>query len=800
MAKIRSRQSIKNKLTILLMMISVVLLLIVSLVVLTAEVFATRATLIQELRVLTAAVGGSSRQSLVLSQYQETEKYLAALATQKHIHAAYLFNERGEPVAEYLSQKNAPFAWRCLEVDFDPANKAYWTTATGEKINSSFSHLGIFTPIFYEENRVGTLYVLSDLDALYGRLSGVAFGTTLSLILLFILSWFLAGRLQKPISVPLLNLAGVMEKVSARQDYSLRATRMSNDEIALLVDGLNHMLDQVEDHQRRQSRYQEHLESTVHQRTAALRAAVVDLEEARRQADSANEAKSQFLSRMTHELRTPLIGVLGMNGLLQRTALTEQQRTLVDTVDKSGNDLLALISDVLDIARIEAGMLELDLDDIEPAGILEEVVELLAPQAQANGVELVADISIAALQRGRGDRARIWQIMMNLIGNAIKFTPEGIVTARLTLVMEGNERGRFIFTVEDTGVGMDEVTSRRVFDLFYQHNNLFSDVSRGSGLGLPIVKQLVDLMGGNINVTSRPDVGSCFIVELCLPLVVASRPLVPVDLTGMAVIVGVDNGCSAALLERHLSELGAEVTRVDSAAACLSLLERLRRRGALCPLLLLSQSWHAQHDRGSGTWTSLTHQLVLVSRDSTAQISEIDSALPLYQPITWRRLLELLSSLPVEPLSYNAVPQHQDSVRPVSVAENLQKAASRVVFVGRHAAERQLLRLTLAAWQIVPDCVDTIQDAVELSRHAHVILMILDAAELTAQSFDELALLTRELPPCYLLGEHDHTDLMAEPVTGSLKKPLSKSELHLIIDPLLAKADVSSSVVVEEAI
>jgi len=800
MAKVQSRQSIKNKLTILLMMISVVLLLIVSLVVLTAEVFATRATLIQELRVLTAAVGSSSRQSLVLSQYQETEKYLAALATQKHIHAAYLFNDQGEPVAEYLSQKNATFVWKCLEADFDTTNKAYWTTVNGEQINLSFSHLGIFTPIFYEENRVGTLYVLSDLDALYGRLSGVAFGTTLSLMLLFILSWVLAGRLQKPISVPLLNLAGVMEKVSARQDYSLRATRMSNDEIALLVDGLNHMLDQVEDHQRRQSRYQEHLELTVHQRTAELRAAVVDLEEARRQADSANEAKSHFLSRMTHELRTPLIGVLGMNGLLQRTALTEQQRTLVDTVEKSGNDLLALISDVLDMARIEAGVLELDLDEIEPAYILEEVIELLAPQAQAKGIELVADIPMAALQRGHGDRARIWQIMMNLIGNAIKFTSEGVVTASLKLVMEGQEQGRFIFTVEDTGIGMDEATTQRIFDLFYQHNNLSLDVTSGSGLGLPIVKQLVDLMGGNISVTSRPGVGSCFIVELNLPLVVASRPLVPVDLTGIAVIVGVDSGCSAALLERHLSELGAEVTRVDSAASCLSLLEHLQRRNDLCRLLLLSQKWHAQHDWGGGTWTSLTEQLVLVSHDSIAQTSEIDSALPLHQPITWRRLVELLSSLPVQQLLNEAVPQHQDPVRPASVAENLQKSVSRVVFIGCHAAERQLLRLTLATWQIVPDCVDTIQDAVELSRHSNVILMILDAAELTPQSLDELTLLKRELPPCYLLGEYDLADPMSEPAMGCLKKPLSKSVLQQIIDPLLAKADTSSSVAVEEVI
>jgi signal transduction histidine kinase len=663
MVKTQPRQSITNKLIILLMMISVLLLLIVSLVVLTAEVFAARAALIQEIRVLSAAIGSNSRQPLVLGHYQETEEILAALGNQKYIHAAYLFNDQGEPVAEYLSHKKAAFTWRFLNEDFDPSNEDYWTIATEEQIHSSFSHLGFFSPIFYEANRVGTLYVLSDLDTLYGRLSGVAFGTTLALMLLFVLSWILADRLQKPLSEPLLNLARVMEKISVQQDYSVRATKMSNDEIALLVDGLNHMLDQVEDHQRQQSRYQDHLEFTVNQRTAELRTAVAELEKARQLADSANAAKSQFLSRMTHELRTPLIGVLGMNGLLQRTALTEHQRALVDTVDKSGNDLLALISDVLDIARIEAGVMELELHDIVPAQIIEEVVELLKPQALAKGVELIADIPMTALRQVRGDRARIWQIMINLIGNAIKFTPKGAVTVGLHLVSEHQQQGQFVFTVKDTGIGMDKATSQRVFDLFYQHKSLSSEVNIGSGLGLPIVKQLVDLMGGSITVASRPAEGSCFTVELSLPL-----------------------------------------------------LEQI---------------------------------------PTPSQLAKTDA------------------------VSRPNVP--------------------RVLYVGRHAAERQLLRLSLAAWQIVPDYVDNLQDAVALCRHAHVVLMIIDAAELTSRSIKELQTLKAELPPCCLLGEHETADLITEPLLAYLKKPVSQSALRRILDPLLVKSNAASSATAGEA-
>lgn len=664
MVKTQPEQSIKNKLVILLMLISVLLLLVVSLVVLTAEVFATRAALIQEIRVISAAIESSSRQSLVLGQYQQTEKFLAALATQKHIHAAYLFNHQGEPVAEYLSHSKAAFTWRFLKEDFDSSNKAYWTTATQEHIHFSLSHLSVFIPIYYAENRIGTLYVLSDLNTLYGRLSGVALGTSLSLILLFVLSWLLAGRLHKPVSEPLLNLAGVMEKISVQQDYSVRATKMSNDEIALLVDGLNHMLDQIEDYQRQQSRYQDHLELTVHQRTAELRTAVAELEQARQLADSANEAKSQFLSRMTHELRTPLIGVLGMNGLLQRTTLTEHQRALVDTVDKSGNDLLALISDVLDIARIEAGVMELEHHEIVPADIIEDVVALLKPQAQARGVELIADIPMTALCRAHGDRARIRQIMMNLIGNAIKFTPEGTITVGLQQVSQGQELGRFIFTVKDTGIGMDEATCQRIFDLFYQDKNQPSEVNPGSGLGLAIVKQLVDLMGGNINVESHPGEGSCFTVELSLPLL------------------------------EHISSTTPEA-------------------------------------KG-----------------------------------------DVISS----------------------------PGAPRVLYVGRHAAERQLLRLTLAGWQIVPDFVDNLQEAVVMCQRAHVIVMILDAAELTTGNLKELQTLKNELPPCCLLGEHESTDLITEPLFGYLKKPLNQPALRRIIEPLLVKSSAASSVVARKAV
>ena len=793
MANIQPRKSIRNKLTLVIMAISVLLLLIVSFVVLTAELFATRTAMIQEIRALSVALGTNSRQSLVLGQYQAAERFLQALSTQPHIHAAYLFDRHGEPVAQYLPQKDALFTWKYLEQDFSSAHRSYGNRSSDEQINSSFFHLGVFTPIFYDGNRVGTLYVLSDLDPLYGRLSGVAFGITISLFLLFVFSLFLAGRLQRPILDPLLNLAEVMEKISARKDYSVRAKKMTNDEIALLVDGLNHMLDQVEEHQRQQSRLQEHLELTVDQRTAELRAAVVELEKSRRQADAANEAKTRFLSRMTHDLRTPLIGVLGMNGLLQRTSLTEQQRTLVNTVEKSGNDLLALIGDVLDIARIEAGVVDLSMEEVVPARIIEEVVELLAPQAHNKGIELLADIPLSAFCSAKGDRARIWQIVMNLVGNAIKFTSQGSVVVRLRVAPEGKTTGRLVIAVEDTGIGMDEATSQRVFDLFFQHEGLSTQAVHGSGLGLPIVRQLVDLMGGELRIDSHPGAGSCFTVALSLPLLESSRPVVTIDVSGMQILFGMTESPSATLLERQLKELNITVARAQSVDEYKKELEGLPLQEPAGRLLLLSRDWYDQLLEQGGMEAAIESagQLAVICQDSAVDSVPGSGSTHLYQPVTWNRLNALFSGLQQKRKAVS-LQQHPAVVKEMPLASE----GARVVFVGRHAAQRQLLRLALTGSPVELNCVDDLDEGIALSRSSDVLLLILDVVEIAATELRNLEALTKRLPPCYLLYDHDPLDPEIPQFAGCLKKPVSRTALQEIIDPLL---DQSGSLVVAAA-
>ena len=522
--------SIKTKLTLAIMLSSFVLLVIIGGIVLVSEIYSSRTVLTQELRILANTLSANSQQSLVLGQYAEIDTVLESLIHQENIHAAYFFDSSGMPVAKYLQQSDSHFVLQALQGDFEETRNTFWTDSTTEHQLSSIKHFSLFTPVFYEGKHIGTLYLLSDMTRLYGHLSGVAFGITLSLLLMIFLSWILAGYFQKPVSVPLLQLAHLMENVSQLRDYSVRAEKLSHDEVGSLVDSFNRMLEQIESHQTSLAEHQAHLEQAVADRTTQLRAAVTDLKQARQQADTANEAKSHFLSRITHELRTPLIGVLGMNELLARTSLSKQQHELVETVQNSGEQLLHLISEVLDFSRIEAGKLLLESHEFDLCHVFEEVVALLSPQAHKKDLSLQLDISLNSTGCVSADERVMRQILMNLIGNAIKFTPSGSIVVSLHCLRQSKGLGTFVFKVTDTGSGMTDEVKEQVFDVFYQADDSVSGVRTGAGLGLAIVKQLVELMGGDLTLTSTSGQGSSFQVVVDLPF--TDRSLSPLSISG----------------------------------------------------------------------------------------------------------------------------------------------------------------------------------------------------------------------------------------------------------------------------
>ena len=373
----------------------------------------------------------------------------------------------------------------------------------------------LVVPVLLDGEQIATLSLQVDLWPVYQQLIWIS-GIALLLWLLGMVAAYVMSRVfNSRITDPLAELADMMSEVTETEDYGQRFRYEVRNELGDVVDAFNEMLARIGD------------------REQQLRQMIIELEEARDQAESAARSKSSFLANMSHEIRTPMNGVMGMIALLKQGELTDQQRAYFETIERSADALLLIIDDILDFTKIEAGRLALGSSPFSLRDSLTSIEALFAEPALQKGLalEFVTSPDVPAIVVG--DPGRIRQILLNLIGNAVKFTDRGHVRVA-TSVADVSQRIRFV--VSDTGPGIHRDDQARIFGEFYQADVSLTRAHGGTGLGLAITEQLVRLMGGEIGFESVWGQGALFWVELPLPQSEATPSAASADPTTSAIV------------------------------------------------------------------------------------------------------------------------------------------------------------------------------------------------------------------------------------------------------------------------
>ena len=524
-----SRQrSIRKKLVKVVMATTFASLLVSIAIVIAYDLRSYHRALVNDLATQAELIGHMTSAALTFDDPRLANENLALLRSSPLVRAAAIYDARGRLFASYAATSGNTSS---ATENIARLARALPATLEAALADQASGELMVRQQIVENGDMLGSV-VLRAQDRLVERtLDYLAIAAGVTLIAMAI-AYLLAWRFGRVLTAPILAITESAREVVATRDYSRRAPRISDDEAAELADSFNAMLTEIEGRareleeshsttvreaqersraQQEVMRLNEQLEQRVDERTLQLALANAELANANEEARSANQAKSAFLSSMSHELRTPLNAILGFAQILTSDVLPstiEQKKEFANHILKSGRHLLTLINEILDLAKVESGTISLSMEPVTLADALFECRTMIEPIAATRRVRvLFPDVDGAVVM---ADRTRLKQVMLNLLSNAVKYNRE---EGAVVVTCEQPSTRRLRLSVQDTGHGLNP---EQLASLFQPFNRLGQEggVQEGTGIGLVVTKRLVELMGGQIGVTSSPGVGSVFWIEL----------------------------------------------------------------------------------------------------------------------------------------------------------------------------------------------------------------------------------------------------------------------------------------------